>query len=343
MAEWSTQILRRLRDVPGFPGAVGLTDGMTGPEFEERLGAFLRSVVAFRSIRPLLEPLGQMLRCNAPLMQGGGNQTASWEVWHEQALFQLDQVVGRIYEAMYECFAAPNYDPGHVHNAYASLLTHLGIDRDSKWVYATTNYDVIADIALESLGLTFDDGTHSSRFAGSGAERQFRVGRLLSVVDRDVPLLHLHGRVGWMVREGPGRPGPYAVDGMASWQSSFGVPLVMLPDPHKDPEQDAVLGEMWIEFHHALRRAKRVLVLGHSLHDERLVDALSEPSAAGKLAVTLLGDPNTGELQADAPQVAEMLSQRLPNACQVALRFGRDYGPEPPVQLNQWLDATAQP
>lgn len=27
---------------------------------------------------------------------------------------------------------------------------------------------------------------------------------------------------------------------------------------------------------------------------------------------------------------------------EVALRFGRDYGPDPPVQLQQWLDATAR-
>ena len=228
MAEWSALILRKLREVPGFVEAVGLTEGMTGEQFEDRLGGFLRSVVAFRDVvwiarsarsdapvqcardrgrREPPEHLGDMARAGAVPDRPG-----PW-----QALRVTVQELG-----------APNYDPALVRNAYANLLNQLGIDQHSRWVYATTNYDVIADAALESLGLTFEDGTRSPRFANS-AERQFRVAGLLSVIDRDVPLLHLHGRVGWLVRSGPGRSGPYAVDHMTSWKSDFGVPLVMLP------------------------------------------------------------------------------------------------------------------
>jgi hypothetical protein len=124
--------------VPGFAEAVGLTDGMTGEQFEDRLGWFLRSVLAFRDVRSLLGPLGQMLRCNAPATAGGANQNDIWETWHDQAVFQIDQVLGRVYESLYESFGAPNYDPGLVRNAYANLLNQLGIDQHSQWVYATT-------------------------------------------------------------------------------------------------------------------------------------------------------------------------------------------------------------
>jgi hypothetical protein len=339
MAEWSELVLRKLREVPGFVEAVGLTEGMTGEQFEDRLGGFLRSVVAFRDVRSLLGPLGQMLRCNAPATAGGANQQNTWDIWHEQALFQIDQVLGRLYESLYESFGAPNYDPALVRNAYANLLNQLGIDQHSRWVYATTNYDVIADAALESLGLTFDDGTRSPRFANS-AERQFRVAGLLSVIDRDVPLLHLHGRVGWLVRSGPGRSGPYAVDHMTSWKSDFGVPLVMLPDPHKQPGDDGIIGPMWAEFRDALRRAKRVLVLGHSLHDAPLVEALKVPAEAGRLAVTLFGEPTTGEKMGDAAVVEQTLTERLPDAHRILTRFGPSYGPNPSTDMKGWLETT---
>ena len=39
---------------------------------------------------------------------------------------------------------------------------------------------------------------------------------------------------------------------------------------------------MWAEFREALRRAKRVLVLGYSLHDAPLVEALKVPAEAGE-------------------------------------------------------------
>jgi hypothetical protein len=339
MAEWSRLILRKLGGVPGFVDAVGLTDSMTGPQFEERLGEFLQSAIAFGGIKPLLGPLGKMLQANPPSTVGNLNNT--WEAWHSQAQHQINQVLGKIYESLYENFSAPNIDAVHVRNAYANLLNQLGITERSRWVYATTNYDVIADAALESLGLRFHDGTDSPRF-GNTAERQFRVAGLLSVIDRDVPLLHLHGRVGWLVRAGSSpSSGPYAVDNLVNWTDSFGVPLVMLPDPRKDPGSDGIIGQMWTEFDEALRRARRVLVLGHSLHDAPLVDALSEPDGRGKVAVTLLGDPDAGELHDDAREVAAIMEQQLPSAHRVIMRFGRDYGPRPSMEMERWLEATA--
>ncbi len=161
------------------------------------------------------------------------------------------------------------------------------------------------------------------------------------MIDRDVPLLHLHGRVGWLVRPGSGPgSGPYAVDNLANWTDSFGVPLVMLPDPRKELGNDGVIGQMWTDFHEALQRARRVLVLGHSLHDAPLVEALSESDGRGKVAVTLLGNPDVGELQAHAREVAAIIERHLPNARRIIMRFGRDYGPRPSTEMERWLAAT---
>jgi hypothetical protein len=341
MAEWCTAITQKLGGIPGFADAAGLRRDMSGPEFEQQLGAFLRAVLAFGRVEPLLEPLGEMLGARAPSTHGNLNNT--WNAWHGQATHQINQILAKVYESLYECFAAPNYDRVHVHDAYATLLKQLGIDSESRWVYATTNYDVIADAALESLGFRFDDGTHAARFMGGGPERQFNLGRLVDAVDREVPLLHLHGRVGWLVRSGIGNAGPYAIDNMQGWQDGFGTPLVMLPDPDKDATHDAILGGMWVEFRDALRRARRILVLGHSLHDAQLVQELVEPARAGIVGITVLGDPETGALDGDAGQVAERIERELPGATSIPLQFGRDYGvgSEAPVFLNRWLNATS--
>ena len=163
---------------------------------------------------------------------------------------------------------------------------------------------------------------------------------LLSLIDRDVPLLDLHGRVGWLVRSGSGRSGPSAVDHMTSWKNDFSVPLVMLPDPHKQPGDDGIIGPMWAEFREALPRAKRVLVLGHSLHDAALVDPLKVPAEAGSLAVTLFGEPTIGQKMGDAAAVEQTLRERLPDAHRILTRFGPSYGPSPSTDMKRWLETT---
>ena len=114
----------------------------------------------------------------------------------------------------------------------------------------------------------------------------------------------------------------------------------MLPDPRKEPGDDGIIGQMWTEFHEALRLARRVLVLGHSLHDAPLVEALSESDGRGKVAVTLLDNPDVGELHADAREVAAIIERYLPNAHRIIMRFGRDYGPQPSTEMERWLAAT---
>ncbi len=114
----------------------------------------------------------------------------------------------------------------------------------------------------------------------------------------------------------------------------------MLPDPRKEPGTHGIIGQLWTEFHEALRRARRVLVLAHSLHDAPLVEALSRSDGHGNVAVTLLGNPEVDELQADAREVAAIVERHLPNAHRIIMRFGRDYGPQSSTEMARWLAAT---
>jgi len=143
---------------------------------------------------------------------------------------------------------------------------------------------------------------------------------LLAGLPRYVPVLHLHGRVGWFRRD-DGRV--YAAD-VVRHQAGFGVPVVMLPDPDKVYDQDDVIIAMWREFSQALARAKRVFVLGHSLNDQYLLRALVQNvQPLDRIAVSVLADEQD-RLRPDpsaAPVIAK-ITQVLGNAAVVPMRFG---------------------
>ena len=55
----------------------------------------------------------------------------------------------------------------------------------------------------------------------------------LGAIGRYIPVLHLHGRVGWYRRDN----WVYAAN-ITKHQEGLGVPIVMLPDPTKVYDQD---------------------------------------------------------------------------------------------------------
>ncbi len=332
MGDWSKNLLGRLRETgaDGFADAVGLTEEMDGVQFEQRLGDFLREVAAFRLAAPLMQPLGLALDAPPPRPE----RWTDWNGWHGAASHQLEQMLAVIYESLYEQFGAPNIDDGAVRVAFENLLSHLGIDGSSRWVYATTNYDVIADDAIRSVGAEVDDGTIARP---QHAERTFKIEGL--VRSRHVPLMHLHGRVGWFTRPDGA---PYASDGHRTYNRDAGVPIIVLPDTEKNLASDQIINAMWGEFRQALRTAERVFVLGHSLHDEQLIQALAE-DVQGPLGVAVLAqerpghDPN--EITSEGQEVAGRVARDLPSATVIPMRFGRQHGPDEPPHLTRWLTA----
>ena len=326
MATWSDHLVRKLREAPmGYLAATGLADGMQAEQFERRLGDFLRSVDAFKSIDPLLGPITAIdsnLRPQA--------NDADWRHWHEALSFQLDQIVAVIHKSLYEMFGAPKFDPGLVQQAYGSLLTTLGIGVGSRWVYATTNYDTIGEAAIAALDGLPDVG--EVQMPPGHSERPIRVDGLLGGMPRYVPVLHLHGRVEWFRRPGMGlRSTP-----VERYDPQFGTPVVMLPDLEKSYEGDPTIASLWREFVAALSRAKRVLVLGHSLHDAALLKALRENIELSRVAVTYLPQ------SPDEHPLRERIAKELPVALALPFRFEAniEFTSQP---LTQWLASTAQP
>src|SRR5690348_16275057 len=81
------------------------------------------------------------------------NRRESVEAWHAQVNFHLEQVSNVISESLYELFGRPSFDYRRARTAYADLLGRLAVSSaGGHWVYATTNYDKIADETLDGMG-----------------------------------------------------------------------------------------------------------------------------------------------------------------------------------------------
>lgn len=314
MEDWAHALVGALNNHPGYRQVTGLEAGMDGQEFEDRLGVFLRRVQAFRLMEPLLGGLA-----GVPSTQTQPVSDGVWSDWHRDRDFQLSQVTQVIHKSLYELFGEPSIDIGAVQQGYVALLTSLNIGLGSRWAIATTNYDTIAEEAVEAVGGMPDTG--SVQLARHGTQRIVRVEQLSEGLPRFVPVLHLHGRVGWIRQT----DGEVVVVPAQSYDASFGAPVVMLPDLEKDYDTDSTVSALWREFELLLSRAQRVLVLGHSLHDRALVSALRGSGA--RLAVTYLPeDPGNAE------QIR--IAEHLPSATTIPYRFGPQ--PEGTQRLRAW-------
>ena len=320
MGDWSEALIRKLsqRNL-SYLDATGLRKGMTGEAFETQLGRFLRQVEAFPLIEDLLNPSVQFQALQNPAFRGQD----TLKEWHRVAQHHLGQIVETVRESLYEEFSAEGFDRTKASQSYAGLFQTLGLRRNQRWVLATTNYDVIGETVIEELEGLPDWGQPPS--TGIGAEAQLHVANILDGMPRYIPVLHLHGRVGWYRRiDGAGTVSSTYSAPITQHQQGFGVPIVMLPDPDKVYEADDVISSLWRQFRQALRRAKAVLVLGHSLNDRALVDAIvSNVDPLDRVGVTLLaeeGRPDKND--SSALPTIQTIQAHLGNAGMITMRFG---------------------
>jgi hypothetical protein len=267
MTEWSDYLVRKLSTGGhALRELVGLENGLDGPEFERRLGQFLALAEAFPDLERILGPSTQQMA-----VQGLNLETL--RNWHRTTQRQFDDAIGVVHQSMIENFGWERINPDAARAAYEALFNALGVNSGSRLVYATTNYDHIGEAVLDRLGRRPDSGVRE-RFSepGVSSARHLDMENLTEVVGRYTPVLHLHGAVGWFDQPGHG---PTVVN-TTSYDPTWGVPIVMLPSLEKDYQQSTTIETIWIEFRRALQRAKRVLVLGHSLADVELVSALAE-------------------------------------------------------------------
>jgi hypothetical protein len=319
MSEWSDALVDKLfRANTSYQKATGLTKQLSGPKFEQTLGHFLRVVQAFPTIESILEPSRQFQTI------GGLNNDSVLKEWYSSTNFHLKAIVKLIHESLYESFGSNRIDYEGATRAYEALFAQLGIGRTQRLVYATTNYDSIGEYALDQLGWLPDWGTpHNSQ--PNGGEQPLRVEGLLDGIPRYAPVLHLHGSIGWFQREDKA-----ISNGSTSYNEGDGIAMIMLPDPDKDYGSNPIIVSLWSEFQTALRRAKRILVLGHSLNDQALVAALRDNVDRQERIAIAVYDSGSGE-------PVDPLPASLESAVTIPLRFARDMG-SITAKVNEWQE-----
>jgi hypothetical protein len=291
MAEWSDALAEKISKASwSYAEATGLAKGMAGPEFERRLDQFRRLELAFSRISDILTPSLEFQPAGLPIAE----QTLAQ--WHTRTAFHLSRITDLIHESLHENFSAERIDLDAASNSYARLFHNLHIGNMDSLVYATTNYDPAGEYAIERLGGIPDWGAPRQALAWGSAP--LRVDKIIGGLPRYIPVLHLRGRADWFSRQDDGT----------------------LHDT------EPVIRSLWEQFDQALRRARRVFVLGHSLNDRALVDSLRRNiSPPERLAVGLLArKDNPGHADQSAASTMNILKDSLPAAGMITVRFGAD-------------------
>ena len=272
-----------------WPLPVTLHPGMDGPTFRKISACFCggRSSATWERFEPLGASTNR--RTISPNREG----TTDWG----RSIRGRDGCTQR---QAHEQFGQRHIDNAKAASAYKSLLGQL----ESDLIFATTNYDRAGESALATLGYEIDNGFRSRPHRTPTLEPN----ELVEGLGGKTPVLHLHGAVGWYEKDGA------VVEHHADqpYNPSLGTPVVLYPDPEKDPTNDAIVSQLWAEFHKAVEVADAIVVIGHSLHDPALARALSAiPSSKPVLVSFFSGDD------------ADWIESQVPGAG----RFGLDFAP----------------
>ena len=326
MGDWVNALVNKLSKMnQAYLKASGLRKDMTGPEFEEQLGLFLRQAALLPIIKSLLEPSCKFpSAATLPISE-------QIKIWHENTVFHIEQIIEVIRESLYEEFSSEKSYPDKATKSYKQLFEALGITSGSQLVYATTNYDLIGETVIGKLGYLPDWGV--APHLVTMAEPTLYVDNILDGMPRYVPVLHLHGQIGWYRKtDATGKVNPPYCISVTRHDKNAGIPIVMLPDPDKTYDKDDVISSIWEQFTEALRRAKAVLVLGHSLNDKTLVETIRSNVDQRRVGVTILPSEDRTDGQ-DVNLASETIEQIFGNASKIIMRFGS--GKEDEVRQGQ--------
>jgi hypothetical protein len=125
--------------------------------------------------------------------------------------------------------------------------------------------------------------------------------------------------VGWY-RDGDGRI--LALPPRGPFNAIVGEPALLLPQPDKDYAEYEFVQSLWHQFSVAIGQAERILVVGHSLNDLRLVQQLRNASP-DKVGVTIRHGLPDDELH----EAEQWVRAQLPGAHVIPMTFG----PEPVI------------
>lgn len=293
MAGWAAALCEKLNarepdaNCPGLAGALGLSPNMSGPEFETRLGTW---TTHFRTF-DLYGLTG--LAASAPGYPA--DSEAEIGVALARARGRLSALVEETTNTMYEQFRAGRIDGGRANEAYGRLLETLGAT-PGMVVFATTNYDVAIEMGLHTLEWSPFDGFRETpdRWGRIELDPKGTAGNAPAIgTNREMvdwpsrhhgrtPVIHLHGAVGWY----DFRDHVFREDATYFHDPGKGAALFLPPDPDKDPMQLIPIRSLWEQFFKALDGCTHVLVLGHSLNDRPIVEAIREHAYHAQIAIT---------------------------------------------------------
>lgn len=317
MGEWSTRLCEALdKAEAGLASAVGLNPGMSGPEFEEALGMLLR----WQEVRPLAR---RFMGLGGP---SAGSHTGEVPASYDREDARLNEVMGVLNASLYDEFGKNRIDTQAVESAYGGLLELL--DGPTLVACVTTNYDLALETGLEALGHEFDTGFVRPSVGSSPILEP--TGIVERASDGKIPVLHLHGAVGWYEREGS------VIEHYADqpFNPTLGAPAVLYPDPLKDPTSNATVQSLWDEFDRALDNASHVLVIGHSLHDPALEQRLNSMAKGARVGICAHLESGGGT----GSKAFKEKEQHIHAKVHRATVFPSHFAPDPRVggQFNKW-------
>jgi hypothetical protein len=302
MEDWSNALCKELEaQEGGLSTGCRLEPEMSGQVFEKNLGLLLR----WENVRHLEERF-ELLGGPTPTTRIGTVVEA-----RSRTSERMAAVMKAVNTTLYDQFGQPQVDYGLAAEAYAELIEVIG--HDVQLMVATTNYDRIAETSLEILehktnvGFERKPGLTPVLNPAGMVERQEREG---------IPVIHLHGAVGWYEKDGVVKDHL----GDSPFNPTLGSPVVLYPDPEKDPTSDALVNQLWEEFRQAVDGADFILVIGHSLHDPALVRELERVQGSAPVIVGFHSDGG-----------GEAISEKLPLAQGTRMSFGPIPVSDPPI------------
>lgn len=265
MSDWATSLCQYLdQEDDGLASALGLHPDMDGYEFEATLGAAAAFFASLEEIDRFADLGASNDRLRSP-------DVGSARTWLSQVGIRRGRVYAALNKSLWDEFGLKNVDGEAARLAYGDLLSSVGVGHGgpTRLTSATTNYDRVQELAYGLLDLAVDDLARDETPLGS---KWVEPGDAVLWSDGGAVVhLHLHGAVGWY------RVGDRVrVDPADRRFDEREEPAVLYPDPAKDPGTDAIFTPIWGLLRRALGSATHVLVLGHSLHDPALLEALDD-------------------------------------------------------------------
>jgi hypothetical protein len=283
---------------PNDLSLLGLKPQMTGEEFERTLGEFLQGYAAFKYIDPLVS---RDLRQSIPAKPQDIND------WYENLKSRSTEIRKKITRIMFNQFCDKNFHFEKAKKYYSLFHRELGIDNKTKFAYATTNYDGLIEGVLFDLKYRPEIGVASSPKQNSGNTQILDIEFLADSIDAGrIPVLHLHGKIGWYETENQYPHGRYIVHN--EFSEDIGTPILQLPDPDKGYDDD-IIDQIWVQFKILLSRARQIVILGHSLNDEYLIQTLRANTDSSTQVKVLLFARWTTDSEAD--QSSNELDRRI--------------------------------